>query len=149
MVMRTLGIITAILFIILTGCRENIDTQIKVETLVETTKSWNGDLLPPYPQGQPKVTILKITIPPKTKLKPHLHPVINSGVMLKGKLLVVDEHNNRLELKTGDSIVELVNTIHHGENTGSEAVEIIVFYAGTTEQPITIVEGSIPEVKNN
>ena len=59
-------------------------TGIHVDELVKTTASWNGALLPAYDQGTPEVTILKITIAPKTELPMHEHPVINAGVLLKG-----------------------------------------------------------------
>jgi len=55
---------------------------------------------------------------------------------------VVDEQNNTLHLKAGDALVELVNTCHFGENTGNSPAEIIVFYAGTDDLPITINENN-------
>ncbi|WP_439153355.1 cupin domain-containing protein [Winogradskyella sp.] len=127
----------AILFV---SCATKKKQTISVVKLMESTTSWNGDPLPQYPSGTPKVTVLKITIPPKTQLKKHYHPVINSGIIVKGKLTVIDLNNNELELKTGDVIVELVNKIHYGINKGHTTVEIIVFYAGTTDLPITILE---------
>lgn len=41
---------------------------ISVETLTKTSNSWDGTLLPPYQQGQPEVTILKITVQPGVEL---------------------------------------------------------------------------------
>ncbi len=135
-----------VLFILLTtalffsSCKSRYLTKTEVVTLAETTKSWNGDDLPYYLDGQPKITILKITIPPHSKLKVHKHLVINAGVLLKGELTVVDAHNNTLFLKEGDPIVELVNTWHHGENNGNKPAEIIVFYAGNEDIPITVIK---------
>ena len=103
---------------------------IQVIKIAESTQSWNGEELPNYPKGQPKITILKYIIPPHTKLALHKHLVINAGVLLKGILTVVDDKNNVLELKAGDSIIELVNRYHYGENKGDKAAEIMVFYAG-------------------
>ncbi|MFD2727339.1 cupin domain-containing protein [Hyunsoonleella rubra] len=133
-------IITVFLFLVtLCACKTTKISEIKVEKLAETIKSWNGDTLPKYPEGQPKITVLKITIPPKTKLHRHYHPVINSGIMLKGKLTVVDADENTLYLKEGDVIVELVNKIHYGINEGNRPVEIVVFYAGTEDLPLTVL----------
>lgn len=109
-------------------------------TLIESSKSWNGEVLPQYPAGKPKITILKITVPPHSKLSIHKHLVINAGVLTKGELTVVDEQNNILQLKAGDALVELVNTCHYGENKGDIAAEIIVFYAGVEGLPITITD---------
>lgn len=129
-----------IAILLLTSCGSAKPQEIKVVKLAETTKSWNGDALPNYPEGNPKVTVLKITIPPKTTLHKHYHPVINSGIVLKGELTVIDENNNVLKLKPGDVIVELVNKVHYGLNNGNKPVEIVVFYAGTEDLPITVVE---------
>ncbi len=82
--------------------------------------------------------ILRIAIPAGTRLKTHLHPVINAGVLLSGQLTVVAQDGKTLLLKAGDPIVELVNTAHYGVNEGDEPAEIIVFYAGTTGAPITV-----------
>jgi len=130
----------SILIMMLVSCATKKAPTVSVVTLAETTTSWNGDALPNYPAGAPKVTVLKIIIPPKTKLHKHHHPVINSGIVLKGELTVIDELNNVLHLKPGDVIVELVNKVHYGINEGNKPVEIVVFYAGTTDLPITVLE---------
>lgn len=126
--------------IVLSSCRASKITKIQVVKLAETTKSWNGDKLPNYPEGIPKITVLKIIIPPKTTLHKHYHPVINSGILLKGELTVVDKDNKVLELKAGDVIVELVNKVHYGINKGNKPAEIVVFYSGTEDLPITVIE---------
>ncbi len=113
---------------------------VNVETLAKTTSSWDGTTLPDYGQGQPEVTILRITIPPKVQLPLHKHPEINAGVLLKGELTVVTEDKQILHLKAGDAIVEVVNKWHYGKNEGNEPAEIIVFYAGIRNSPITIKE---------
>ncbi len=43
-----------------------------------------------------------------------------------------------LHMKTGDPIVEVVNTWHYGINEGNETAEILVFYAGTKDESVTI-----------
>jgi quercetin dioxygenase-like cupin family protein len=124
----------------LIGCKSNKITDIEVTTLVKTTASWNGAKLPKYLDGDPEITILKIIIPPKTKLPLHKHPEINAGVVLKGELTVISEANDTLHLKAGEPIVELVDTWHFGRNDANEPVEIIVFYAGVKGTPITILK---------
>ena len=129
-----------LLCILLIACKPNTNTKIEVTTLVKSTKSWNGAKLPTYLEGTPEVTILKIVIPPKTKLKLHKHPVINAGVLLKGELTVISEANDTLHLKAGEPIVEIVNAWHYGKNEGNEPAEIIVFYAGVENTPITVLK---------
>ena len=111
---------------------------IEVNVLAKTSSSWDGRELPEYPEGKPEITILKIIIPPHMQLPLHKHPVINAGVLLKGNLTVVTENNETLYLKAGDAIAEVVDKWHHGKNEGDEPAEIIVFYAGIKDVPITI-----------
>ncbi len=127
--------ITSFLFV--TACAGNLNNVV-VEQLAKSSKSWDGETLPKYPEGQPEVTILRIKIPAGAKLEMHKHPVINAGVLLTGELTVVTEDNKTLHLKTGDSIVEVVNKAHYGKNEGIETAEIIVFYAGVMDKPITV-----------
>ncbi|HEX7366163.1 MAG TPA: cupin domain-containing protein [Pelobium sp.] len=112
------------------GFAQNNKQEVQIAKIAESTTSWNGDKLPAYPNGQPQITILKYSIPPHTVLPWHKHLVINAGVVTKGTLTVVDEKGNTLQLKAGESIVELINAFHYGENRGDEPVEIMVFYAG-------------------
>ena len=135
--MRT---VLCLLFLALTACPVHArDTnRIESEVLAKAGNSWNGDVLPAYPAGEPEITILKVTIPPKMALPWHEHPFINAGVLLSGELTVETESEKTLHLKAGDSIVEVVNTWHHGVNDGDVPAEIIVFYAGTKEMPVSI-----------
>ena len=111
-----------------------------VQQLAKSTRSWNHELLPAYSTGQPEVTILRIGIPPGARLEPHRHPVINAGILTKGALTVVTADGQTLQLHTGDSIIEVVNTLHYGFNPGNEPAEIVVFYAGEQGKPVTMME---------
>lgn len=111
---------------------------VRVETLAKTTSSWDGGDLPDYAKGRPEITILRIKIPAGATLPLHEHPVINAGVLLSGQLTVVTEARKTLHLTAGDAIVEVVGKWHSGKNEGRQPAEIIVFYAGTPDVPITI-----------
>jgi quercetin dioxygenase-like cupin family protein len=138
--MKKTSILFGFILISLIGCESNKITEIEVTTLAKTTESWNGTQLPKYLDGNAEITILKIIIPPKTKLPLHKHPEINAGVLLKGSLRVISTDNDTLNLKAGEPIIELVNTWHYGENLGTEPAEIIVFYAGVEGTPITVLK---------
>ena len=116
---------------------EEAPVDIKVETLAKSSLSWNDSLLSSYPEGQPEITILKIDIPAHTRLDLHQHPVINAGVLLKGQLTVVADNGQTLHMQAGEALIELVNTYHYGMNEGNETAQIIVFYAGIQDHPIT------------
>ena len=113
---------------------------VQVEPLAKSYTSWDGTPLPAYRTGQPEVTIVKYIIAPGAELPPHLHPVINAGVMLKGELTVVSDTGERLHLKAGDTIIELVDQAHQGRNEGTETAELIVFYAGNVGQPTRVLK---------
>ena len=116
-----------------------LDSQpVEIEELLKTTKSWDGATLPPYKTGQPEITILKIKVQPNTELPWHTHPIINAGVMVRGKLTVITKNGEKHELSAGDAIVETIGTIHRGINKGPDPAEIIVFYAGISEVPLTV-----------
>lgn len=115
---------------------------LRVDTLAKTGRSWDGAALPPFASGTPEITILKITIPPRTALPLHLHPVINAGYLLRGQLVVVTEDKKTLQLEAGEAIVEVVNKWHYGKNEGEEPAEIVVFYAGIAGEPVSIKEAT-------
>lgn len=110
----------------------------KVEVLKKSSSCWDGTVLKEYPKGQPEISILKITVPPHTALPVHKHPVINAGVLLKGKLTVKTKEGKILKVKAGDAVVEVVNKWHYGKNESDEPAVILVVYAGVKGKPISI-----------
>ena len=135
---RTLIILS--LLAILLSCM-NLDSEteeLKVETLLQTTQSWDGNELPSYPDGKPEISILKVSIPPHSELDLHKHEVINAGILLTGDLTVITENSDTLKMKTGDVLSEVVGTWHYGVNEGDEVAEIVVFYAGTVGAPLSV-----------
>ncbi len=132
-----LTLIVCLSLLLLNACAGNLKN-INVETLAKSSISWDGQTLPDYPKGKPEITILRIKIPAGAKLEMHKHPVINAGLMLAGELTVITEKNETLHLKAGDAIIEVVDKWHYGKNEGSKTAEIIVFYAGIVNQPITV-----------
>lgn len=123
--------------------------KIQVETLVQSTKSWDGTPLPPFPAGaQPEMRVVRITIPPHTSLPVHKHPVYNAGVLLKGSLVVElvggPNDGKTMTMKAGDPLVEVMNQWHYGRNDGDEPAEILVVYTGPKGTPITVLKDDQP-----
>jgi len=112
--------------------------QVVSEILNKGSISWDGTPLPDYPRGKPEITILKVIIPAKSKIPLHKHPVINAGFIIKGELTLFSEDKQQLGLKAGDSAIELVNKWHYAENNTDKEVELIVFYAGSPGNPLTV-----------
>jgi quercetin dioxygenase-like cupin family protein len=113
---------------------------VKAEVLAKSNASWDGTALPDYGSGAPEVTILKLTVPPKTRMPMHEHPTISAGVLLSGELTVETKDHKTRHLTAGDALVEVVNQWHAGRNDGDVPAEIIVFYAGHRGSPNTIAE---------
>ena len=115
--------------------------RVTVTSLVQSDRSWDGAQLPPYPSGQPEVTVLRISIPAGVALPKHHHPVINAGVLLKGRLKVITDRGQTLVLAAGDGLIEVVNQLHSGQSLGPGPAEIVVVYAGVKGLPNS-VEGA-------
>jgi quercetin dioxygenase-like cupin family protein len=108
------------------------------EVLLKSTASWDGKAYAAYPAGQPEMTVLKITIPPKTSLPWHHHPVMNAAYVVSGQLTVEKQENGEKKLLgPGQVLPEMVGSIHRG-TSGDEPVVLIVFYAGAQGTPLTI-----------
>lgn len=119
---------------------DQVSRRVEVDQLAKTTLDWTGTALPAYPEGQPEVTLLKITIPPRARLPWHTHPVINCGYLLEGELVITTEDGEVLHLQAGDPIVEVVDRLHYGRNPGNAPAVILVFYAGIENKPVTVLE---------
>lgn len=113
---------------------------VKVEVLVQSDKSWNGDQLPAYPTEQPQISVVKVTIPPHSKLKWHSHPVINAGYLISGEVTVTTKDGVERVVKAGEGLIEIVDTLHYGRNDGDVAAEIIVVYAGVKDVPLAVIK---------
>lgn len=131
---RTL--ITLPLFALLTGC-STPPAQVESQVLLRTSNAWDGSQYPNYPDGPPELTLVKIRIPPETTLDWHSHPMPNAGYLLAGELLVeTRDSGKQVRIKAADALAEIVDGVHRGR-TGTQAAELIVFYAGSSGVPLS------------
>ena len=112
---------------------------VTIKELVNSTKEWDGQSLPEYPDGQAEIKVLRIKIPSGVTLPWHYHPVINAAVILKGNLELYLEDGRTKTFRQGEALVEVVNTVHAGKAIGNHDVELIVFYAGSMGQSSTVL----------
>ena len=122
---------------------------VKVETLIRSDRSWNGDLLPKLNDIQAEVTVLRITVPAGVTLPSHLHPVINAGVLLQGRLRVESDDGASQFLQPGQAIIEMVNKVHRGVSLGPEPAVVVVVYVAPKGSPITVPAASAPNGNPN
>jgi len=119
--------------------------EIRAEVLVKSTTMWNGTLLPAYSTGQPEISIVRVTIPPRQALPMHYHPHATAGVLLSGQLVVHSVTGESRTLSAGDGLIELVNQEHAGANPGDEPAVILVVYAGIAGEPVTVLAKGCPD----
>jgi len=133
---KSLSLLAATVFA-LSGCAAQKPQAVESKVLLKTTSSWDGTPYSAYPAGQPELTVLNIKIPANTALKWHQHPMPNAAYVVSGKLTVqAKESGQSITLKPGDVLPEIVDKVHRGL-TGDSAVELVVFYAGTPELPLS------------
>lgn len=112
---------------------------IKVTPLLKTETSWDGKPIV-YPEGKAEITGMMVEIAPGGETGWHLHEVPSFGMLLEGELEVTLKDGSVKHLKAGDALVEVVNTLHNGRNTGATPAKIVVFYAGAVGKQLTIKE---------
>ncbi|MBR4886991.1 MAG: cupin domain-containing protein [Muribaculaceae bacterium] len=120
------------------------DGEAESVELLRTCQSWDGANLPDYPQGQPELVAIKYIIPPGKKLNWHHHLVMNHGVLVQGELTIIALDGKTKVMRAGDVVVEMVDTIHHGENRGTEPVVLYMFYLSQKDKPLSVQYPELP-----
>ena len=125
---------------------QNEESAPKVESteLIRTSQSWDGVELPDYLQGRPELVAVKYVFPVGQKLGWHHHPVMNYGVLMQGELTIIGQDGKKKVVHEGEPVVEMVNTIHHGENTGTKPVILYMFYLSQKDMPLAVQHPEIP-----
>ena len=133
---------------LLSACQNNRKeqpvTEVVTTELLRTTQSWNGVELPDYPQGSPELVAVKYVIPAGQKLGWHHHEVMNHGVLVQGELTIIAQDGKTKVMRAGEVVVEMVDSIHHGENRGTESVVLYMFYLSQKDMPLSVQHPEIP-----
>ena len=118
--------------------------QVETVELFRTSQSWDGAELPDYPQGRPELVAVKYVIPQGSKLGWHHHDAMNHGVLVQGELTIVAVDGTEKVVHEGEAIVEMVGTVHHGENRGLKPVVLYMFYLSQKGLPLSVPHPEIP-----
>jgi quercetin dioxygenase-like cupin family protein len=119
-------------------------TQVVSDELLRTSQSWDGVELPDYLQGRPELVAVKYVFPAGKKLGWHHHPVMNYGILVQGELTIIGQDGKEKVVHEGEAVVEMVNTIHHGENRGTKPVILYMFYLSQKDLPLAVQHPEIP-----
>ena len=106
------------------------------EVLVRSTTSWDGGAFR-YPDGQPEITVTRITIPAGVTLPMHCHPVPLAGALTRGRLEVRKASGETVLVGAGEGLIEVSGQWHQGH--ALEDTEILVVYAGAESVPLTVL----------
>ena len=110
---------------------------VTAEELLKTQTSWDeGEIY--YPKGKIEITSKLLRIENNQVTQFHCHPVPTLGYILHGSVEVETKNGKKILLKEGESAVEVMRTVHRGRAINGP-VEIIVFYAGSTTLPNTVL----------
>lgn len=90
-----------------------------------------------YPAGQAEITGVVAIQKPGECNGWHSHPVPTFGLLRKGELTVTYQTGEIKLFREGDMLIEAQHVAHEGCNTGETDLEILVFYAGSTDVPNT------------
>ena len=123
------------------NAEQTVSTEVQkvtTEELIRTSQSWDGVELPDYFQGRPELVAVKYVFPAGQKLGWHHHPVMNYGVLVQGELTIIGQDGKEKVVHEGEAVVEMVNTIHHGENRGTKPVILYMFYLSQKDLPLAV-----------
>jgi len=132
---------------ILNSCKDaRTDTPSVVSTeLIRTSQSWDGVELPDYFQGRPELVAVKYVFPAGQKLGWHHHVAMNYGVLVQGELTIIGQDGKTKVVHEGEAVVEMVGTIHHGENRGTKDCILYMFYLSQKDLPLAVQHPEITD----
>ena len=94
--------------------------------------------IPNYPQGKPELVAMKYIIPVGHKLDWHHHVAMNHGVLVQGELTIIGLDGQTKTLHEGDVVVEMVDSVHYGENRGTKPIVLYMFYISQEGLPLSV-----------
>lgn len=112
---------------------------VSVTPLIKASASWDGATIA-YPAGSAELSAMIVELAPGGETGWHLHTAPSLAIMLDGEIEVHLKDGRIKPFKTGEAIVEVVNTLHNGKNTGDKPARMAVFYAGATGAQLTLTE---------
>ena len=117
---------------------EQAEKKVTSTELIRTSQSWDGVELPDYFQGRPELVAVKYIFPAGQKLGWHHHVAMNYGVLVQGELTIIGQDGKTKVVHEGEAVVEMVGTIHHGENRGTKDCILYMFYLSQKDLPLAV-----------
>ena len=89
-------------------------------------------------KGKPELVAVKYVIPAGKRLGWHHHDAMNHGVLVQGELTIIGQDGQSKTLREGDVVVEMVDSVHYGENRGTEPIVLYMFYLSQEGLPLSV-----------
>ncbi len=123
------------LIIVLPAIAADYSSGVTSKVLSKTTVTGNGQKIS-YPlTDRAEVTAMTVDLAPGSETGWHKHPVPVYAYVVSGSLSVELEDGKLLSFSAGEAIIEVVNTMHNGRNSGTVPVKLAVFYLGAEGIP--------------
>ena len=119
-------------------CVINVSYCAEKEVLLKTTSTWDNTEYKKLKIKTPEASVLKIIINVNEELPMHKHDLVNIAYVKKGTLTVITDDNEKITIHEGEVLPELIGKYHYGRNSGKEPVELIVFYLGEKDTPLSV-----------
>ncbi len=102
----------------------------RIEELLATDTTILGQPIA-YPAGElSRVTAVIVTLKPGEETGWHTHAVPLFGYIMEGELTVNYGKHGMKVYKSGDSVVEAINTPHNGTSSGTGSLRIMAVFMG-------------------
>ena len=108
------------------------------KVLTKTSITGNGRKIVYPSTDNAEVTAMLVEIAPGAETGWHKHSIPVYAYIISGNLDVEIEGGSVLHFKTGDPIIEVLNTPHNGKNNGRNTSQLVVFYTGMKDVPNVI-----------
>ena len=118
------------------------DAQVTVQVLEQDSVSWNGSDFR-YPAAFPQITVVKIQVPQGAEIPEHCHPIPLAAYVAKGAIQITTSSGAQAVFSEGQSFIEVMNRWHSGLGVGTDT-ELIIFYAGAQNRPLSIDRNGPP-----
>ena len=130
----TLACLALCLIAVTPSAQEGIDVQV----IAKATTSWDGSPFS-YPEGQAQISVVKITIGEGAALPMHCHPVPLAAYVNVGSIEVTKANGEQRRFDQGEALIEVSEIWHFGRGL-APGTELIAFYAGSTDLPISVAD---------
>ncbi|HEX5772774.1 MAG TPA: cupin domain-containing protein [Geomobilimonas sp.] len=134
-----------LLFFALSALGADYQSGVSATVLKSSSVTGNGQKIVYPVTDKAQVTAMTVTLAPGAATGWHSHPIPVYAYVVEGKLDVELEGGQVITYRSGDAIIEVVNTLHNGINQGSEAVRLVVFYTGAEDTP-NVVKPAAPSL---